>query len=215
MNEIETAKQELLKINQKDAELTRWFGKIEIKSAEDRQNFMEILGDAKIAYKKAKAMQDNLLEPLEEAIKRIKILFKPKLDEYSNAIKEISAGLNTYYTNEKKLTQQQVVTQAQDYWDKRTEAKETGEVPPLPELGVSSVAKTFHHNMGTTNMRPHIKVTIVTASLVPREYCVPDESLLRKAGELAFGQNKENPIMPHIEGAIIEVEYIPVSRQVK
>jgi hypothetical protein len=105
-----------------------------------------------------------------------------------------------------------VLQRAQDYWEKREEAKVTGEVVPLPDLAVSPVPATSYHNMGSTNYRKHVKVSIVNPQLIPREYCMPSESLLRKTGELALAQEKPMPI---VEGAIIEVEYIPVNRNAK
>jgi len=203
MYQIENAEKALITINKDNENLTKWFDNITITCMDDQINYQDILTSAKTAYKKAKDEQDHLLEPLKESEKRIRNLFKPLLDKYTTAITTISTALKQWHTDQKKITEAQLIQEAQAYWDKTKEAQETGEIVPLPDLGVTAVSDKSRHNLGTTSYRKHIKVRIVAPNKIPRQYCMPSESLLRKAGELGITD---------IEGAIIEIEYILVSR---
>jgi hypothetical protein len=206
MQEVEKARETLETIQIQNTDLVKWFESPKIVCLQDQLNYQDILTSAKIAYKKAKDEQDHLLEPLKESEKRIRDLFKPLLEKYGSAITTISSLLNQWHTEQKKITEAQIMQEAQAYWDKAKEAKETGESVALPDLGISAVSDKSRHNLGTTNYRRHIKVQIINPNKIPRQYCTPSESLLRKAGELGITA---------IEGAIIEIEYIPVSRPVK
>lgn len=212
MDNIEKARETLQTIEQKDSNLTKWFGNIQITNTKEQKNYEEILASAKIALKQVTDIEDGLLKPLKETANGIKNLFKPKKDEYAKAITQISDILNKWRKEQKELTEAQITQQAETFWKQQKETKETGEVIPLPDLGMSVLSKTSTHNMGSTSYIPHIHVTIVKSSLVPREYCVPAESLLRKAGEMALAQEKP---MPAIDGVILEVTYTPRSNPIR
>ncbi|MFA5048951.1 MAG: hypothetical protein WC516_08060 [Patescibacteria group bacterium] len=212
MDNLQSAQQAIEAIQERNSDLVKYFQNTQITSVQEQKATEENLASALFTYKKLKDTQDGLLNPLHETEKGIKALFKPVLDQYTNAINKWRDGLKDWRASQKQLTEANIVQQAQDYWNKRKEAEKTGEVVPLPDLGTSIIAKTSYHNMGSTSYRKHIKVSIIFPNLVPRKYCVPSESLLRKETELALEQG--NPI-PLIEGAIIEIEEIPVNIKAK
>lgn len=208
MNNIQSAQQAIEAIQNKNAELVKYFQNTTITSVQEQRVTEENLASALFTYNKLKETQDGLLKPLTETEKGIRNLFRPVLVQYISAINGWKEGLKTWRASQKQISEEKIIEQAQDYWNKRKEAQETGESVPLPDLGMSVMQKTSYHNMGSTSYRKHVKVQIISPNLIPREYCVPSESLIRKEGELALAQGKQ---MPLIEGAIIEVEEIPVN----
>ncbi len=209
MDNLQSAQQAIEAIQERNSDLVKYFQNTTITSVQEQKATEENLASALFTYKKLKDTQDGLLRPLAETEKGIRNLFKPVLAQYTNAITAWRDGLSSWRNSQKQLSENSITKQAEDYWAKRKEAELTGESVPLPDLGTTVIQKTSYHNMGSTSYRPHIKVQIINANLIPREYCVPSESLIRKAGEIALAQGKP---MPLVEGAIIEVEEIPVNR---
>lgn len=199
----------LQRITEKDASILKWGENLTIVNTDQQKKVEELLTALVSAEKRATDEMNKLLEePLQE-VKEIRADFAThfvKLREVKTRAKEL---LSNWRRSQAETSNGDILQKANDYWEQRKLAEKTGEVVPLPDLGVTPVAKTSRHNMGTTSYRPHVVVRIVNPSEVEREYCVPSESLLRKAGELALTQGKPMPI---VKGAIIEVEDIPVSR---
>jgi len=206
---IDNAQQALSKVVEKNADLLKWAENIQITNHEEQKRVEELSSELKYARKQAKEQMDNLLEPILESEKRIRALFKPYIMNVDELIGKVDGSLSIYRKQLVEVTDEEIMARATEYHQRAKEAAGTGEVVPLPDLGVTPLPKTSHHNMGTTNYRAYVKVQVVKPSLVPREYCVPSETLLRKAGEIALAQ--KNP-MPVVEGAIIEIKYTPVSR---
>jgi len=197
-------------LQNKNEQLLSWCENVHITSVTEQKRVEEVESSIKYAEKQVKEQLDNLISPLLESIKRIRALFKPYQDKLSLAKSNLQPELDRWRKEQLSITNEEIAKRAEDYWEKRKEAEATGEVVELPDLGIAPPASTSHHNLGTTNYRPHIKVTIYEPSSIPREYCMPSESLLRKAGELALAQNKPLPL---VEGAVIEIEYKTISRR--
>jgi hypothetical protein len=206
---IDNAQQALSKVVEKNADLLKWAENIQITNIVEQKRVEELSAELKYARKQAKEQLDNLLQPILESEKRVRALFKPYIMNVDGLISKVDGSLSVYRKKLIETTDEEMMARATEFWQKTEDAKETGEIIPLPDLGVTALSKTSHHNMGTTNYRTYVKVTVVKPNLVPREYCIPSETLMRKAGEMAFAQG--NP-MPMIEGATIEIKYTPVSR---
>jgi hypothetical protein len=206
---IDNAQQALSKVIEKNADLLKWAENIQITNHVEQKRVEELGSELKYAKKQAKEQLDNLLEPILESERRIRGLFRPYLTNVTTLSDKVDSALSVYRKKLIETTDEDIMARATEYHQRAKEAKLTGEIVPLPDLGVTPLPKTSHHNMGTTNYRTYVKVTVTQSNLVPREYCVPSETLLRKAGEIALAQ--KNP-MPIVEGAIIEIKYVPVSR---
>jgi hypothetical protein len=209
LDNLQSAQQAIKAIQERNSDLVKYFQNTTITSVQEQKATEENIASALFTYKKLNDTQDSLLRPLAETEKGIRNLFRPVLTQYKNAIASWRDGLKIWHKSQKQLTEENITKQAEDYWAKRKESEITGESVPLPDLGATIVQKTSYHNMGSTSYRPHVKVTIIDANRIDRKWCVPSEALLRKAGEIALAQG--NP-MPLVEGAIIEVEEIPVNR---
>jgi hypothetical protein len=199
----------LQRIEEKDAEILKWGESLQIINVDQQRKVEELLTALIYAEKRATEELDRLLSPHREIIKATTTEFAPHFAKLRAVKVRARELLGTWRKTQLAVTEGAVLERASNYWEQRKAAEKTGELIPLPDLNVTVLEKTSHHNMGSTNYRPHVKVRIVNPNAIPREYCVPTESLLRKAGELALAQNKP---MPSVEGAVIEVEYIPVSR---
>jgi hypothetical protein len=206
---IDNAQQALSKVVEKNADLLKWAENIQITNHVEQKRVEELSTELKFARKQAKEQLDYFLQPILESEKRVRALFKPYLMNVDALSAKVDTALSSYRKKLVEATDEDIMARATEYYQRVKELEGTGEIVPLPDLGVTPLAKTSHHNMGTTSYRAYVKVQIAKPSLVPREYCVPSETLLRKAGEIALAQ--KNP-MPVIEGTIIEVKYVPVSR---
>lgn len=206
---IDNAQQALSKVVEKNADLLKWAENIQITTIEEQKRVEELSSELKFARKQAVEQMNKILDPAKETVREIQALFKPYISNVDTLIEKTDGALSLHRKQLVEVTDEEIMARATEYHEKVKEAMGTGEIVPLPDLGVTPLPKTSHHNMGTTNYRAYVKVQVVKPSLVPREYCVPSETLLRKAGEIALAQ--KNP-MPIIEGAIIEIKYTPVSR---
>lgn len=206
---IDNAQQALSKVIEKNAAILKWAENTQITNIEEQKRVEELSAELKYARKQAVEQMNNLLNPAKETVKNIIKLFNPYISNVDTLIKKADDALSFYRKELVEAPDKDFMARATEYHEKVKEAEGTGEIIPLPDLGVTVLAKSSHHNMGYTTYRTYIKVTVVKPSLVPREYCVPSETLLRKAGEIALAQKEPMPI---VEGAIIEVKYTPVSR---
>lgn len=206
---INDAQQSLSKLVNKNADLLKWAENIQITNTEEQKHVEELSAELKFAKKQVVAEMDKLLNPAKETVKGIIGLFAPYITNVDNLIEKTDTALSSYREQLIAMTDEEIMARATEYHEKVIEAKDTGEIVPLPDLGVTVLSKTSRHNMGTTSYRDYVKVQVIKPSLVPREYCVPSETLLRKAGEIALAQ--KNP-MPIIDGVIIKVKRVPVSR---
>jgi hypothetical protein len=208
---IDNADKSLQTLTSQHSDLWKWVDNVSVTNSVEQKNAEELLQSIKSANKQAKDMLNSLLEPIKEAEKRTRSLFSQYLNRCETAKSKIEGLLSDFHKSQTELTEIEALERAEVYWKKVEGAKQTGEVVPLPDLGVLPPSKTSHHNMGSTSYRKHIKINVIQSNLVPREYCVPSESLIRKAGELALAQNIQ---LPQIDGVVMEIEYIPVSRSV-
>jgi RNase P subunit RPR2 len=206
---IDNAQQALSKVVEKNADLLKWAENIQITNHVEQKRVEELSAELKFARKQAVEQMNKILNPAKETVKNIMALFRPYISNMDSLIEKTDGALSLNHKRLIETTDEDIMARATEYHQRAKEAKLTGEIVPLPDLGVTPLPKTSHHNMGTTNYRTYVKVTVTQSNLVPREYCVPSETLLRKAGEIALAQ--KNP-MPVVDGAIIEIKYVPVSR---
>jgi len=209
---IESAKQVLQSLEDKDAEILKWCDNVKVSNDDEKKRLEELDSNLKFARKRVKERLDALLKPKLDEIEAIRSTFKPHTDKLDAADAGIIKALSDWRKSQLAVTEETVIKRAEDYWEQRKEAEKTGEIIPLPDLNTALPAKISYHNMGSTGYRPKVIVRIVKPSLVPREFCMPVESLLRKAGELALARKEQ---MPVVEGAVIEVDYSPVARRSK
>jgi hypothetical protein len=206
---IDNAQQALSKVIEKNADLLKWTENVQITNHIEQKHAEELSAELKFARKQAQEQMYELLNPAIKTVTAIRKLFNPYIKNVDDLINKVDGSLSIYRKKLIETTDEDIMARATEYHQRAKEAKLTGEIVPLPDLGVTPLPKTSHHNMGTTNYRTYVKVTVTQSNLVPREYCVPSETLLRKAGEIALAQ--KNP-MPVVDGAIIEIKYVPVSR---
>lgn len=212
LDNLQSAQQLIQTIQERNAGLLERLQNTKVTSIEEQKIAEEDLAIASKEYKKLKETQESILKPHRQTEQALRSLFKPILDKYETFIKAKREALSVWIKTQENITKEEIDKKVQDFWDKSKEAKETGELVPLPDLSVSPIPKTSYHNMGSTTYRKKINVIILEPHLIPREYCVPSEELLRTAGELAM---KQDMPMPTIEGAIIEVVKIPVTNPIR
>jgi hypothetical protein len=213
MQELINAQEKLQIWESKDASLIEWCNKATVSNIEEQAKVQDLLTGIKQSEKRLIGLEDSMIDPLQDVIGKIKTLFKPKRDQITQIKTHLSNLLSNWRKEQLSITEETIIKRAEDYWDKRKEAEQTGEIlPNLPDLNVTPPSQTSHHNMGTTTYRKRVIVRIVKPHLVPRSFCVPVESLLRKHAEMELAQGKELPL---VDGVVFELEFAPISRPVK
>jgi chromosome segregation ATPase len=209
---IDTAQQSLITLQQKQADLLKYCENTQITNIDEQKRVEENNTELK-AYRKALVeLMDTYIAPHRDEISAIKAVAQPYKDRLDELIKSTNDCLDKWHKSQLNVTDEVIMERAINYIEQRKEDAKTGEVTPLPDLAVTEPAKTSHHNFGATNYRHQVEVKIVNSKLVPRPFCLPSESLLKMAGEIAF-KNKQP--MPSIEGAVITLRWIPVPIQAK
>ena len=213
MQEIEITQQKLQLLETQNASLIEWCNKAVVTNVNEQHRVEELLAEVKHYEKQLQESEDSVINPLKEVINKIKAMTKDKKAKIIEIKTHLSKLLDGWRKEQLSITNTVVMQRAETYWEQRKEAEKTGEIlPPLPDLNVNPPPKTSHHNMGTTNYRPKIIVKILKPSLVPRPFCMPSESLLRKHADLYLSQDKP---LPTIEGVEYEIEYSPRSYGIK
>jgi hypothetical protein len=144
-----------------------------------------------------------MTEPLRLSEQRINAMFKQYTAPLVEGCNSIIKVLNHWRREQSDVSETKLLTEAQEYWKKYNEAKETGEVVPLPTLNSEPLSKTSHANMGTVSYREVIEVRVVSPDLVPRDLCEPVLSKIRKRAESGITD---------IEGVVITKKFVPYTR---
>lgn len=176
---MQTPETVLNKLTIQDKALFAWVGHLEVKDEATQKNAENLFISARHAEKRAKEKQTELLEPIKEADKRIRELFKPYLDKLSLCISRISTLLNTYRATQERIAKEEQEYRMAELAAKVAESKETGEVVDLPLEAVQSPRKTSRPEMGTVTYRDAFGIQIVNPDLVPRDLCEPSLSKIR------------------------------------
>jgi hypothetical protein len=213
MQEIETAQQKLQLLETKNASLIEWCNKAVVTNTDEQHNVEDLLTEIKQYEKQLIESENSIINPLKEVIDKIRAMTKDKKLKIAQIKAHLIKLLDGWRKQQLSVTETVVMQRAETYWEQRKEAEKTGEIlPALPDLNVNPLPKTSHHNMGTTNYRPKIIVKVLKPALVPRPFCMPSESLLRKHADLYLSQDKP---LPTVEGVEYEIEYSPRSYGVK
>jgi hypothetical protein len=203
----ESAQQSLIVLQQKQSDLLKYCENIQITSIDEQKRVEENNTELKLYKKALVELMDTYIAPHRDEISAIKAAAQPYKDKLDELIKVTNDCLDKWRKSQLNVTDEVIMQRATNYIEQRKEDAKTGEVTPLPDLAVTPPAQTSHHNFGSTNYRHSIEVKIVNSQLVPRQFCLPSDSLLKMAGEIAFKQKQP---MPTIEGAILTLKWIPV-----
>jgi hypothetical protein len=178
-----TALNEIMIIEQREESLLNWMVDLKVTNREEQNNCENMLIAARRVYKEADAKRKELQDPARQEIDEIKNQFQPFLDRLTTGINACDSALRKYHAEEQaRIHAEQLriaIEQAQNVQD----AQVTGEVVTLPVAAPQDVPKTSHANIGTVTYKKVLKVQIVNADLVPRQYCEPVMSKLNAAAK--------------------------------
>lgn len=166
--------------------------KILIRSQKDLEVSKEFLSKIGTFKKDVQAKKDGIVKPLNEALKNAKALFSPIEDYISQAEYKVKSQMLS--------------------WNQKVQAelvKKEAEVTKAVEAGVMPIAtagakiERAQAKVEAIPTRKVQKLQIVDANLVPKEYWVIDEVLLRSAALLAKQGGREIPGVKIVEEEII------------
>ncbi len=146
---------------------------LKVTCKDDYNTAAELMKSVKGIAKQAKEKEESLTEPLKQVIKDIQSLFKP----FRTQVAELEAD-----TKSKMLAFVESSSKQQAQLSQRFE---DGEIKKVSTLVSKTSALTID-----SNVRKTWKAVEIDASKTPREYLVPDETLIRealKAGKVVKG----------------------------
>jgi hypothetical protein len=190
-------------LKSKDAELMPYLQNIAITNREQQKNYEDVLISARQSIQRAEAMRKELIEPIRLTEQRINAMFKSYTAPLVDGCNSIIKVLNHWRREQSDINETKLLAEAQEYWRKFNEAKETGEVVPLPELNTTPPPKTSHANLGSVSYREVLEVRVVSPDLVPRDLCEPSVSKIRKRAESG---------VQDISGVVITKKFVPYTR---
>jgi len=190
-------------LKSKDAGLMPYLQNISITSREQQKNYEDVLISARQSIQRAEAMRKELIEPIRLTEQRINAMFKQYTAPLVDGCNSIIKVLNHWRKEQSDISEEKLMIEAGAYWERVKEAKETGEVIPLPELNSTPPPKTSHANMGMVSYREVLEVRVVSPDLVPRDLCEPVMSKIRKRAESGITD---------IEGVVITKKFVPYTR---
>jgi hypothetical protein len=190
-------------LKSKDAIILNRLVDITITSREEQKSYEDDLISARQAFQRAEDMRKSLTEPLRLSESRINALFKPYTSNLISGINKLCIALDKWRKEQSDISETKLLSQAEEYWQKRNEAKGTGEIIPLPSLNMNPPPKTSYANMGSVSYREVLEVRVVDPLLVPRDLCEPVLSKIRKRAESG---------VVDIPGVVCERKFVPYTR---
>ena len=186
---IESIDAQKKEIEQSTKALVARATKFQITDPASLQKSSGILSDIATAKKRANDLRFSLTKPLDESKKRIMALFSPFIDQFEKATKIIKDKVRDYYFEQEEKARQaekeRLLAEAkreEEIQKAQEEDREpvVEEIPVIPEVKVPE--KTVKGVAGgSMTVKKIWKFTIVDPKLIPEEYWIIDEGLIREA----------------------------------
>ena len=186
---IESIDAQKKEIEQSTKALVARATKFQITDPASLQKSSGILSDIATAKKRANDLRFSLTKPLDESKKRIMALFSPFIDQFEKATKIIKDKVRDYYFEQEEKARQaekeRLLAEAKQEEEIKKAQEEdrepvVEEIPVIPEVKVPE--KTVKGVAGgSMTVKKIWKFTIVDPKLIPEEYWIIDEGLIREA----------------------------------
>ena len=186
---IESIDAQKKEIEQSTKALVARATKFQITDPASLQKSSGILSDIATAKKRANDLRFSLTKPLDESKKRIMALFSPFIDQFEKATTIIKNKVRDYYFEQeekaRKAEKERLLAEAKREEEIKKAQEEdrepvVEEIPVIPEVKVPE--KTVKGVAGgSMTVKKIWKFTIVDPKLIPEEYWIIDEGLIREA----------------------------------
>ena len=186
---IESIDAQKKEIEQSTKALVARATKFQITDPASLQKSSGILSDIATAKKRANDLRFSLTKPLDESKKRIMALFSPFIDQFEKATKIIKDKVRDYYFEQeekaRKAEKERLLAEAKREEEIKKAQEEdrepvVEEIPVIPEVKVPE--KTVKSVQGgSMTVKKIWKFTIVDEKLIPNEYRIVSEQLIREA----------------------------------
>lgn len=168
---------ELEVVKRSSAAVARKVTDLEIKSNDDLTAATDILSQVKTAQKNLKLEKEKILGPQLEAVQATRNLFAPYEKQLLEAETDIKGKMISYESE---------IDRAAKAEEARIQAQlDKGRIKPETAAkkidNIATGAPQVTGAKGVVQFRIQKKIVIENASLLPREYLVPNEVLIRKA----------------------------------
>lgn len=189
----------LLMLQTSNASLVDYMSHVSITTEQDQKNCESNLILAKKAYNRVEEMRKNLVAPSYETIRRVNALFNQYLNQLMLKIKSADKALSDWRIQQKVEANRLLDTVAQDYVDKLAEARQTGEIVPVPRLPTLEQPKTSYSGPGSVTYIDGFEIRVIDDYKVPRDLCKPDMVRIRSRVKSGIRQ---------IDGVLITQKFI-------
>lgn len=167
---------ELQPINAQLAKLENQANMATITTQEEYARAIDLVSELKEAGSKIKNLKESITKPLNEGLRNARAMFAPVEERYENAERIIKTKLLDYkrkVDDEARAAEAKIAARV----EKGTLKLETAE----KKLdAIERVETTTQGKVGAIQIRVVKKVRITDANALPREYLVPNETLIRK-----------------------------------
>jgi hypothetical protein len=186
-----------------DAKLLNYMNTVSITTEREQKDCEANLILAKRAYNRADEIRKDLIEPSQEAIKRVNTLFSQYLNQLQFGIKSTQTALNNWRVRQGEEANRLLDTVASDYIARVNEAKQTGEIVEPPRLPTLEQPKTSYSGPGSITYMDGFEIRIIDENKVPRDLCKPD--MVRIRSRIKSG-------VKEIDGVLITKKFIMRTR---
>ena len=164
---------------------------INISTQEHYESATDLLSKIKSVGKLIKERKEEITKPLTDALNSARDLFKPIEQSHAEAERIIKGKMVDYQNEQEKIREAEKAKIAARV-EKGTLKQETA-VKKMAEI--TTVPTNAQGKFGSVSTRIIKRISIIDASLIPREYCVPDNTLIKEA----LDAGKEVPGAKYIE----------------
>lgn len=172
---------------------------IEITTSAHMKQAVEILSILNKYMDSVKEKKEKITKPLNEALKNARAMFKPLEEIHDKAIDSLRSKMAVYQTAKVNATREEEAKIAARVGNGKGSYKIETAIKKMEKL--PAIEKEVATDEGLVQFREQKNLKIVMASLIPREYLVPDEKKI-------LTDLKDGKLVP---GCIIEITQVPAN----
>lgn len=172
---------------------------LEITDASSMQAGAELLSRVNKTLDAIDSEEEKVLAPMKEAMKAEKARWAPMREMLKPVVQKLRDGMSAYQTAEQKRVKEEKERLASRVGEGKGKLKLETAVAKMDE--VETPDEVIAGSSGLVKFRTVKELVIDDATLIPREYLVPDE----KAIKAALGAGKS------VKGARLEEKQVPVN----
>ena len=152
---------------------------ISVTSPKDMEEATSVLSTINKYSKQVKESKETVTKPLNEALKAARALFAPLEDSLDTSLSSIRVAMSTYQTEQKRIADEEAAKIQARVGEGKGKLKFETAVQKIDEI--EKPTTNVKTSAGSVKFITIKKFEVTDISLIPKEYLLPNEVMIRKA----------------------------------